>query len=821
MKKVLPKVKRIINMSLKQAKFYGDDLVSIEHIIISLINDYNNNAIKTLLKLGVDVDKLHKKIEKKLMSEKEGYGNIKINDKNIPIDDVTENILKGAEKECDNLNDKYLDTQHILLASVKINSNITNILKSMKISYRKCKSNIVSSIEPAETEGEDGRYKKRKFKITPKNNETPILDNFSVDVTKRAVEGRIDPVIGRDGSIKRVAQILARKKKNNPVIIGNPGVGKTTIVEGLALKIIQGDAPRTLLDKRIVSLDLTSLIAGTKYRGQFEERIKGIVDELMEVDNVILFLDEVHNVVGAGNSSGSMDAANVLKPALARGDLQLIGATTLDEFREHIEKDGALTRRFQQVIIDPPSVEDTIKILTNIKDSYESYHKVVYSQETIEQCVKMGDRYITDREFPDKAIDIMDEVGSRSQINIKPPKTISKLEDVILKIKQKKGDVVKRQKYEEAARLRDEERIANEKLEIEKDKWLENLSKDKTLVTPEDVNVVVASMTGIPLKRISGDQGKRMLDMEKDMGKSIIGQKMAIEKISKSLRRNRVGIRNPKKPIGSFMFLGPTGVGKTHIAKKLAEFMFGDEDSLIRMDMSEFQEKHSISRLIGSPPGYVGHDEGGQLTEKVRRKPYSIVLFDEIEKANKEIYNTLLQMLDDGQLTDSAGRKVNFKNCMIIMTSNVGVKKLSDFGTGVGFGTKSKMEREDDIKESMLTDELKKHFPPEFLNRLDDVIIFKSLNEEEIGKIVNLEIDKLVKRVSEIGYTLQINKTTKDYLTDVGYDKEYGARPLNRAIQKHIEDPVSEEILSGRVEEGQTIKVSYSKSKEEIVIKIS
>jgi ATP-dependent Clp protease ATP-binding subunit ClpC len=723
MKKVLPKVKRIINMSLKQAKFYGDDLVSIEHIIISLINDYNNNAIKTLLKLGVDVDKLHKKIEKKLMSEKEGYGDIKINDKNIPIDDVTENILKGAEKECDNLNDKYLDTQHILLASVKINSNITNILKSMKISYRKCKSNIVSSIEPAETEGGDDRYKKRKFKITPKNNETPILDNFSVDVTKRAVEGKIDPVIGRDESIKRVAQILARKKKNNPVIIGNPGVGKTTIVEGLALKIIQGDAPRTLLDKRIVSLDLTSLIAGTKYRGQFEERIKGIVDELMEVDNVILFLDEVHNVVGAGNSSGSMDAANVLKPALARGDLQLIGATTLDEFREHIEKDGALTRRFQQVIIDPPSVEDTIKILTNIKDSYESYHKVVYSQETIEQCVKMGDRYITDREFPDKAIDIMDEVGSRSQINIKPPKTISKLEDVILKIKQKKGDVVKRQKYEEAARLRDEERIANEKLEIEKDKWLENLSKDKTLVTPEDVNVVVASMTGIPLKRISGDQGKRMLDMEKDMGKSIIGQKMAIEKISKSLRRNRVGIRNPKKPIGSFMFLGPTGVGKTHIAKKLAEFMFGDEDSLIRMDMSEFQEKHSISRLIGSPPGYVGHDEGGQLTEKVRRKPYSIVLFDEIEKANKEIYNTLLQMLDDGQLTDSAGRKVNFKNCMIIMTSNVGVKKLSDFGTGVGFGTKSKMEREDDIKESMLTDELKKHFPPEFLNRLDDVII--------------------------------------------------------------------------------------------------
>ena len=821
MKKVLPKVKRIINMSLKQAKFYGDDVVRIEHIVISLINDYNNNAIKTLLKLGVDVDKLHKTIEKKLMTEKDDFTEVKINSKDIPLDDATENILKGAEKECDGLNDNYLDTQHILLASIKVKSEMSSIFKTMKVTYKKCKSNIVSSIEPAETEGEDSSYKRRKPKNISKSAETPILDNFSIDVTKRASEGKIDPVIGRDDSIRRVAQILARKKKNNPVIIGDPGVGKTTIVEGLALKIIQGDAPRTLLDKRIVSLDLTSLVAGTKYRGQFEERIKGVVDELMEVDNVILFLDEVHNVVGAGNSSGSMDAANVLKPALARGDLQLIGATTLDEFREHIEKDGALTRRFQQVIIEPPSVEDTIKILTNIKDSYESYHKVEYPKETIEQCVKMADRYITDREFPDKAIDIMDEVGSRSQINIKPPKSISNLEEEIQKIKLKKGDVVKKQKYEEAAKLRDEERITNEKLEIEKEKWVESLTKEKTPITPEDVNEVVASMTGIPLKRISGDQGKRMLDMEKEMEKSIIGQEMALEKIAKSLRRNRVGIRNPKKPIGSFMFLGPTGVGKTHIAKKLAEFMFGDEDSLIRLDMSEFQEKHSISRLIGSPPGYVGHEEGGQLTEKVRRKPYSIVLFDEIEKANKEIYNTLLQMLDDGQLTDSAGRKVNFKNCMVIMTSNVGVKKLSDFGTGVGFGTKSKMEREDEIKESLLTDELKKQFPPEFLNRLDDVIIFKSLTKEQIGKIVDLEIDKLVKRVTEIGYTLQINKTAKDYLTDVGYDEEYGARPLNRAIQKHIEDPVSEEILSGRVEEGQTIKVSYSKSKEEIVIKIS
>jgi ATP-dependent Clp protease ATP-binding subunit ClpC len=820
MKKVLPKVKRIINMSIKQAKFYGDYEVRIEHIIISLINDYNNNAIKTLVKMGVDVDKLHKSIEKSLMRE-EDYNDVKINNKDFPLEEMTENILKGAEKECDNLNDEYLDTQHILLATLKVKTKMSAMLKSMKVSYKGYKSNIVSAIEPMENEGENkSRQSKNKSKSS-KSNETPILDNFSIDVTKRASEGKIDPVIGRDESIQRVAQILARKKKNNPVIIGDPGVGKTTIVEGLALKIVQGDAPRTLLDKRIVSLDLTSLVAGTKYRGQFEERIKGVVDELMEVDNVILFIDEVHNVVGAGNTSGSMDAANVLKPALARGDLQLIGATTLDEFRENIEKDGALARRFQQVIIEPPSVEDTIKILMNIKDSYETYHKVSYPTETIEQCVKMADRYITDREFPDKAIDIMDEVGSRSQINVKPPKSISDLEDKILEIKNRKSEVVKKQKYEEAARLRDEERIVNEKLDIEKDKWVESLSKDKKLIIPEDVNEVVASMTGIPLKRISGDQGKRMLEMEKEMEKSIIGQEMALEKIAKSLRRNRVGIRNPKKPIGSFMFLGPTGVGKTHIAKKLAEYMFGDEDSLIRLDMSEFQEKHSISRLIGSPPGYVGHEEGGQLTEKVRRKPYSIVLFDEIEKAHKEIYNTLLQLLDDGQLTDSAGRRVNFKNCMVIMTSNVGVKKLQDFGTGVGFGTKSKLEKQDEIKDSLLTDELKKQFPPEFLNRLDDVIIFKPLTKEQIGKIVNLEIVKLIKRVSEIGYTLQINKTAKDYLVDVGYDEEYGARPLNRAIQKHIEDPVSEEILSGRVEEGQTIKVSYSKAKEEIVIKIS
>jgi ATP-dependent Clp protease ATP-binding subunit ClpC len=823
MKKVLPKVKKVINMSLIQAKMYGDIEIRIEHIVISLINDYNNNAIKILTDLGVDVDILHKKIEMSLLKEKKEQ--ISTKNKELPLEVTAEKILKGSENECDNMGDDFLDTQHLLLSTLKVRNSVGSFLKGFKINYTMVKKHmeknlIQNSIDPIDSDDENiFRDSKKLNKKSNKTNETPILDNFSIDVTKRASEGKIDPVIGRDESIQRVAQILARKKKNNPVLIGDPGVGKTTIVEGLALKIIQGDAPRTLLDKRIISLDITSLVAGTKYRGQFEERIKGVVDELMNVDNVILFIDELHTIVGAGNASGSMDAANVLKPALARGDIQVIGATTLDEFRENIEKDGALARRFQQVLINPPSVEDTIKILNKIKFSYENYHKVYYPQETIEQCVKMADRYLTDREFPDKAIDILDEVGSRTQVNAKPPKTINNLEDKINEIKERKSNVVKKQKYEEAAKLRDEEREVNDKLEYEKEKWLETINKDRKKITPEDVNEVVSIMTGIPLKRLSGDQGRKMLEMESEMMKQIIGQDDALEKIAKSLRRNRVGIRNPKKPIGSFMFLGPTGVGKTHIAKKLAEYMFGDEDSLIRLDMSEFQEKHSISRLIGSPPGYVGHEEGGQLTEKVRRRPYSIVLFDEIEKANKEIYNTLLQLLDDGQLTDSSGRKVNFKNCMVIMTSNVGVKKLSDFGTGVGFGTKSKIEREESIKDGMLLDELKKQFPPEFLNRLDDVVIFKTLTKEQISKIVELEIDKLVDRVSEIGFTLQINKTAKDYLVEQGYDKEYGARPLNRAIQKYIEDPVSEEILSGRVKKGQTIKVSYIKSKEDIVVK--
>tara|TARA_B100000963_G_scaffold50171_2_gene38338 strand:- start:5635 stop:8103 length:2469 start_codon:yes stop_codon:yes gene_type:complete len=821
MKKVQPKVKKIINKSIEEAKLYGDVEINIEHIIIALINDYDNEAIKYLIELGVDINKLHGKIEKIVYSPTED--DTIINLSLLPMSKYTKKIIADAEIECDKLKELYLNTAHIMLSILKEKNNVSKILEKMGANYKDYKKTVKKHlIEDSfdSMDEEENMFSNRPPKKKNKNSGTPILDNFSVDVTKKASEGKIDPVIGRDDVIQRVAQILSRKKKNNPVLIGDPGVGKTTVIEGLALKINEGDAPRTLLDKRLISLDLTSLVAGTKYRGQFEERIKGLVDELVDVDNIILFIDELHTLVGAGNASGSMDAANVLKPALSRGDIQIIGATTLDEFREHIEKDGALTRRFQQVVIEPPSISETIEILEKIKSSYEKYHKVSYLEDTIIQCVKLADRYVTDREFPDKAIDIMDEVGARSQVNAKPPKIISDLEQEIVSIKDEKNRVVRSQKYEEAAKLRDKERQVIDKLESRKEEWKNNLDKKRTIINPEDVSEVVATMTGIPLKRLTNDEGKRLLGMEKEMKGSVIGQDDAVVKIAKSLRRNRVGIRNPKKPIGTFMFLGPTGTGKTHLAKKLAQYMFGDEDSLIRIDMSEYQEKHALSRMVGAPPGYVGHEEGGQLTEKVRRKPYSIILFDEIEKAHKDIYNVLLQLLDDGQLTDSLGRKVNFKNCMVIMTSNVGIKKLQEFGSGVGFSTKSLEKNKDQEKSNFLNKELKKHFPPEFLNRLDDVVIFNSLKSNEIKKIVELEVVAITKRIKELGFGLKILKSAKDFLSEVGYDEEYGARPLNRAIQKYIEDPISEEILKDNIKEGQTIMVSYSKVKEKIDVKV-
>lgn len=628
---------------------------------------------------------------------------------------------------------------------------------------------------------------------------TPVLDNFSRDLIKLAEEGKLDPVIGREREITRIAQILSRRKKNNPIIIGEPGCGKTAIVEGLAIKIFKGECPRNLMDKKIVSLDMTSIVAGTKYRGQFEERMKVILEELQANPNIIVFIDEIHTMVGAGNSSGSMDASNIFKPALARGEIQCVGATTLDEYRKNFEKDGALERRFQKVVVDPASKEETLQILLNAKDKYESYHKVTYTDEVLTLCVDLAERYITDREFPDKAFDIIDEVGARSQVEVKMPQVIEDLKAEAQEIKQQKLDVVKKQDYEEAANLRDKEKRILNKLELEKKKFEEELGLQRKEVTSELVYDVVSNMTKIPISKLNSDEAKSLSNLEDNLNGSVIGQPDAIKKIAKSIRRNRIGIKDPNKPIGSFIFLGSTGVGKTYLAKQLAKQIFGSEDALIRIDMSEFQEKHTISRLIGAPPGYVGYDEGGQLTEQVKNKPYSVILFDEIEKANKDVFSTLLQVLDDGHITDGLGRKINFKNCVIIMTSNLGVKKLQDFGAGIGFGTQAKTYVQEEHKRDMLKKELQKFFAPEFLNRIDEVIIFNQLIKEDVKKIVKLEIDVLTKRLSKMKYNFSFDETVTELISEVGFDELYGARPLKRAIQDKIEDYISEEILNGNV----------------------
>ena len=642
---------------------------------------------------------------------------------------------------------------------------------------------------------------------------TPVLDNFSRDLNKLAEDGKLDPVIGRDREIIRIAQILSRRKKNNPIIIGEPGCGKTAIVEGLAMKIVSGECPKNLLDKRIVNLDLTSVVAGTKYRGQFEERMKVIIEELHANPNIIVFIDEIHTLVGSGNSSGSMDGSNIFKPALSRGELQCIGATTLDEFRKNIEKDGALERRFQKVIVDPSSVQETIEILKNVRDKYESYHKVTYSDEVIETCVKLAERYITDREFPDKAFDIMDEVGARMQTEVKIPESIEVLKKAAADIKQQKLDVVKKQNYEQAAELRDKEKKVLTKLENEKSKFEEQQSKGKKVISLENVYDVVSNMTKIPVNKMSVDDAKALINLDKELIGKVIGQDAAVIKIAKSIKRNRLGIKDPNRPIGSFVFLGSTGVGKTHLAKQLAKEMFGSEDSLIRVDMSEYQEKHSVSKLVGAPPGYVGYEEGGQLTEKVKNKPYSVILFDEVEKAHKDVFTILLQILDDGYATDSLGRKINFKNTLIILTSNLGVKKLQDFGTGIGFSNNTYANEE--AKKQVLMKEMKNFFSPEFLNRIDDTIVFNSLTPEDIKKITEIELKKLVNRLSDIKYKITYDDTLVDYLAKVGFDEMYGARPLKRAIQHKVEDLLSEEVLTGKMVEGKSyfIKVDNEEIK--------
>jgi ATP-dependent Clp protease ATP-binding subunit ClpC len=648
---------------------------------------------------------------------------------------------------------------------------------------------------------DDDKMMSKKSKSSADSN-TPVLDNFSRDLNKLAEAGKLDPVIGRDREILRIAQILSRRKKNNPIIIGEPGCGKTALVEGLAIKIVNGECPRNLIDKRIVNLDLTSVVAGTKYRGQFEERMKVIIEELQANPNIIVFIDEIHTLVGSGNSSGSMDGSNIFKPALSRGELQCIGATTLDEFRKNIEKDGALERRFQKVIVDPSSVDETIQILKNVRDKYENFHKVNYSDEVIETCVKLADRYITDREFPDKAFDILDEVGARMQTDLKVPDVIEDLKKKAADIKQQKIDVVKKQNYEQAAELRDKEKKLLTKLDQEKIKFEEQLAKEKQIILLEHVYDVVSNMTKIPVNKMSVDDTKSLLDLDKNLIGKVIGQDNAVVKIAKSIKRNRLGIKDPNRPIGSFVFLGSTGVGKTYLAKQLAKEMFGSEDSLIRVDMSEYQEKHSISKLVGAPPGYVGYEEGGLLTEKVKNKPYSVILFDEVEKAHKDVFTVLLQILDDGHVTDSLGRKINFKNTLIILTSNLGVKKLQEFGTGIGFSSNAYSNEE--AKKQMLMKEMKNFFSPEFLNRIDDTIVFNSLSQEDIKKITDIELKKLVVRLVDMKYNITYDDSLVEYLAKIGYDELYGARPLKRAIQDKVEDLLSEEVLTGKMIEGKT-----------------
>ena len=671
---------------------------------------------------------------------------------------------------------------------------------------------MIESIDPNE---------KSEKENNNSNSNTPVLDNFSRDLVKLAEEGKLDPVIGREREITRIAQVLSRRKKNNPIIIGEPGCGKTAIVEGLAMKILNGECPQSLTEKRILSLDMTSIVAGTKYRGQFEERLKVILEELQNADDIIIFIDEIHTIIGAGNTSGSLDASNIFKPALARGELQCIGATTLDEYRENIEKDGALERRFQKIMVDGSTPEETLEILNNLKERYEYHHKVTYTDESIQACVSLADRYVTDREFPDKAIDILDEVGARAQINVKYPESIEKLKLESSEIKKKKIEVVKSQKYEEAAQLRDKERKVLKKLDEEKQKFEEEKNNTRKPITEEMVYEVVSNMTKIPITKLTSDDKKGLLNLEENLNNKVIGQELAVEKISKAIRRNRIGIKDPNRPIGSFIFLGSTGIGKTYLAKQLAKEIFGSEDCLIRVDMSEYQEKHSMSRLIGSPPGYVGHNDGGQLTEAVKNKPYSVVLFDEIEKANKDIFSLLLQLLDDGHLTDSFGRKINFKNCLIIMTSNLGVKKLQDFGVGVGFDTKNRMTNNEEIKKSLLRKELKNYFTPEFLNRVDEIVIFNQLKENEVSRIVTIELSKLKDRLDSLNYVVEISDDVKKYIHKVGFDEKFGARPIKRAIQEKIEDLISEEVLRGNIKENIKYLLDIDSEEEKLFVKKS
>jgi ATP-dependent Clp protease ATP-binding subunit ClpC len=825
-------VKEIISYSREEALRLGNDFIGAEHLMLGLIRDQENTAIKVLRQLNVNLGELRKEIE---LAVKDKSGKNIANINSLPLTKQAEKVIRVTVLEAKALKSPMVETEHLLLSILKNKENIaTQILNQFDVDYDLFRNELgmVGSSPSApsspsaeyQEEGDDefedekgsrgfGAGSKTKPNA-PSKSKTPVLDNFGRDITKLAEQDALDPIVGREAEIERVSQILSRRKKNNPILIGEPGVGKTAIVEGLALRIVQRKVSRVLFDKRVISLDLAALVAGTKYRGQFEERMKAIMNELEKNRDVILFIDEIHTIVGAGGASGSLDASNIFKPALARGELQCIGASTLDEYRMHIEKDGALDRRFQKVIIEPPSVADTITILNNIKSKYEDYHSVVYDQEAIEACVKLSDRYMTDRLLPDKAIDVLDEVGARVHLkNISVPEDIVDLEKQIEEVKNEKNRVVKSQRFEEAASLRDTEKKLGEALEKAKLNWEEDSKNKKFPINEEHIAEVISMMTGIPVKRMVEAETTKLRKMAEDMRGQVIGQEDAIGKVVKAIQRNRVGLKDPKKPIGTFIFLGPTGVGKTELARALARNMFDSEESLIRIDMSEYMEKFAVSRLIGAPPGYVGYEEGGQLTEKVRRKPYCVILLDEIEKAHPDIYNILLQVLDDGILTDGLGRKVDFKNTLIIMTSNIGARQLKEFGDGVGFATATRMQQTDENNRSVIEKALKRTFSPEFLNRIDDVVVFNSLTKENIYLIIDIIMKHVLARLVNLGLNLVLTDAAKEFIADKGYDVQFGARPLHRAIQKYIEDPLAEEILNHSVKQGDTLIGDLDKEK--------
>jgi ATP-dependent Clp protease ATP-binding subunit ClpC len=816
------RVKEVISLSREEALRLGHDYIGAEHLLLGMIREGEGVAISLLKKLGITLDSLKKSLEDAVRGT--ATGNVK-NLTNIPLTRQAEKVLKITYLEAKIFKSDLIGTEHLLLSVLRDEDNVaTQILNKFDVTYDVIKELLeyhthtpkASDAEDADDDssrlfgsGGSGAGKEAARPGAEKSR-TPVLDNFGRDLTKYAEDGKLDPIIGREKEIERVAQILSRRKKNNPILIGEPGVGKTAIAEGLALRIVQKKVSRVLFGKRVVTLDLASLVAGTKYRGQFEERMKAVMNELEKSPEVILFIDEIHTIVGAGGASGSLDASNMFKPALARGDIQCIGATTLDEYRQYIEKDGALARRFQIVMVEATSPEETVQILNNIKEKYEDHHNVIYSQEAIEACVKLSDRYISDRFLPDKAIDVLDEAGARVHINnIHVPADILKLEEQIENIKKEKNKVVKSQKYEEAAQLRDSEKKLIEQLDNAKVRWEEETKKKRYHVKEENVAEVIAMMTGIPSARVAQKESLKLLSMGADLKASVVGQDAAIEKLVKAIQRTRVGLKDPKKPIGSFIFLGPTGVGKTELAKSLAKYLFDKEDALVRIDMSEYMEKFSVSRLVGAPPGYVGYEEGGQLTEKIRRKPYSVILLDEIEKAHPDVFNLMLQVLDDGILTDGLGRRVDFRNTIIIMTSNIGVRDLKDFGSGIGFNTQSRKENVDEMMKGTIQNALRKAFSPEFLNRLDDVIVFNSLSREDIHVIIDITLAKVFARILVMGYAIELTDKAKDFLAEKGYDAQYGARPLNRAIQKYLEDPIAEEILKGDVQEGDTILADY------------